>query len=161
MNSLVPSSPTVRRTLTALGVALSLVLGVVTIRAAGAWTAASAPLAVTPATAGEVRAALEQERARSASLRDQLDRLTSSTTELEAALEAAETRITQDAVDADALRVSLVAARERLAQLEASLRAARAAPPAAPAPAAAPSRGDEHDEHADDGEEHEDEPDDD
>jgi septal ring factor EnvC (AmiA/AmiB activator) len=158
MNSLIPTSPAVRRTLTALGVALSLVLGLVTIRAAGAWTAASAPLAVTPATAAEVRATLEQERARSASLQEQLDRLTTSTTELEAALAAAEARITQDGTDADALRASLVAARDRLAQLEASLLAARAP---APAPAAASTRGDDEEEHEDDEEEHEDEHDDD
>lgn len=159
MSSILPSSLTVRRALTAFGVALSLVLGVVTIRAAGAWTAASAPLTTIPATAGDVRAALEQERARSAALSDQLDRLTTSTSDLEAALAAAEARIAQDAADGDALRASLAAARDRLAQLEASLQAARNA--AAPAPGAAAPAGqdgheEEHDEHE---EEHEDDDD--
>jgi septal ring factor EnvC (AmiA/AmiB activator) len=157
MSSILPSSLAVRRALTAFGVALSLVLGVVTIRAAGAWTAASAPLTTIPATAADVRTALEQERTRSAALADQLDRLTNSTSELEAAFAAAEARIAQDAADADALRASLAAARDRLAELEAQLRSARAVPPA-PAPAVAPSGDDEHDDdHEDD--DHEDDDD--
>lgn len=160
MNSILPSSLTVRRAVTAGGVALSLVLGVVTIRAAGAWTAASAPLTTVPATAGDVRAALEQERARSAALGDQLDRLTTSTTDLETALAAAEARIAQDAADADALRASLAAARARLAQLEASIQTARSAAAPAPVPAAAPAGEDGHDEEHEQEEEHEDEHDD-
>jgi septal ring factor EnvC (AmiA/AmiB activator) len=155
------SGSAVRRTLTALGVVLSLGLGIATIRAAAAWTASAAPLEEAPPSIAELNAALQVERARSQFLLAQLDALSASSAELETALAAAEQRIAQDATDADALNASLADARQRLAKLEASLLAARApAPAAAPvAPIAVPTaatRG-AHDEHDDDHDE--DEPD--
>jgi septal ring factor EnvC (AmiA/AmiB activator) len=141
----------VRRGLTVIGVVLSLALGVATIRAAAAWTAAAAPLEEAPPTIAELNAALQLERARSQALLEQLDSLSAGSADLKAALAAAEQRIAQDATDADALDASLADARERLARLEASLRAARAPAPAAPvAPAAAPTPAPGGVEHEDD-----------
>jgi hypothetical protein len=161
MNRLVPSAGSGRRALTAGGVILSLALGLVTIRAAAAWTASAAPLGATPPTAADVRAALELERSRSDALASQLAELASGSAELEAALAAAEEQVALDAAEANTLRASLATARERLAQLEASLRDAANAPSAAAAPAPGEGTASPAEEHDDEAEEEQEEPDDD
>lgn len=116
-----------RRTLVTVGVAVALVTGILTIRAAAAWTAASAPLEVTPASLEQLRAALAAEQDRSQALQQQLDLLTSGSAELSAALEEARARIGTDSDTAATLRASLAEAQKKLGALEASLAAARRA----------------------------------
>jgi hypothetical protein len=128
-----------RRPLVVLGVLLSLFMGAASIRAAAAWTAASAPLAVKPPSVDSLRADLAAEQARSDALLTHLDELSTGSADLSAALGAARDRIAADALQAKALQDSLVAAKAKLAALEKSIRASRArtAVSAAPAPLAA------------------------
>lgn len=136
-----------RRTLVVLAVATALVGGAATIRAAGLWTAASAPLAVPPASLTSITSALAAERDRSAALEEQLRAVSAAAADLQAALAAARDQVATDATTADSLRTDLAAARARLAALEASLRvAARSGATthsgsgaAAPAPAREPN----------------------
>ncbi len=116
-----------RRILTVAGVVLALLLGVATVRAAAAWASSSASLQGSPPPVGALQDALAQEQARSAALQDQLDQLTSGSTDLQSALEAAQTRITTDADQAAQLRAALADAKTRLASLERSIRSASAA----------------------------------
>ena len=129
-----------RRPLVVIGVVLSLVLGVVTIRSAAEWTAASAPLAVKPPSIQQLQADLAAEQARSADLQARLDGLTGDSTDLVAALQAASERIAADATQAAGLQASLKSAQSKLTALERSIRRAQAAAARAPsvaAPAAA------------------------
>jgi hypothetical protein len=142
-----------RRPLVVLGVLVSLLMGVASIRAAAAWTAAGAPLAVKPPSVESLRADLATEQARSIVLLAHLDELSSGSADLSAALGAARDRIAADAVQAKALQDSLVAAKAKLAALEKSIRAARArtAVSAAAAPrAATASHEGSHTEEGDD-----------
>lgn len=123
----------IRRNLVIVGVMSALVLGGATVRAAAAWTAASAPLEQPPAALASIRDALAQERARSAALEQQLGDLTKASTDLAAALEAARAQVTADSGTASTLRASLAAAQAKLTQLQAALKAAQAAQAAAPA----------------------------
>jgi septal ring factor EnvC (AmiA/AmiB activator) len=116
-----------RRPFVVLGVVLSLLLGVATIRAAASWTAASSPLAAKPPSVEALQTTLAEEQSRSAALRAQLEDLTAGSTELTAALDAARSRIAADADQARALQARLKAAKARLASLEASVRRATAA----------------------------------
>jgi hypothetical protein len=109
---------TPRRILTLAGVVGSLLLGLLTIRAAAAWTAGEAPLSIRPPSVADIEASLQSEQARSAALKEDLDRLTAASAEMANALAAAEQQIATDAAEADTLRASLAAARERLATLE-------------------------------------------
>lgn len=113
-----------RRTLVTLAIAGSLVAAGFTIRAASLWAATSAPLSVAPVSVASVQTALEQERARSAALEQQLADLESSATDLRTALDAANAQTGVDQATADELRASLAAAKDKLAKLEASIRAA-------------------------------------
>ena len=117
----------VSRSLVMVGVVASLLIGAASIRAAAAWTAASAPLAVSPASAESLAARLTDEEARSAALQAQLDELRANTADLSGALDTARTRISSDAKTATSLRTRLATAKTRLASLEKSLAAARAA----------------------------------
>ena len=119
-------STSLRRTAVVLGVALSLLLAVVTVRVAASWAASSAPLAEPPASLSSIEAALAGERARSAALQAQLDSLRASSEQLSSALGAANDRLTLDQSTADGLRTSLAAAQQKLATLEAALKAAAA-----------------------------------
>jgi septal ring factor EnvC (AmiA/AmiB activator) len=146
-----------RRAIVTAGVVASIVLGVMTIRAAAAWTAASAPLEVAPASLEQLRAALAAEQNRSKALQDQLDALTAGSAELSAALETARARIGADGETAAGLQASLAAAQQKLASLEASLAAARqalaaqaAAAPAPPPGGATPGPGGTQEPHDDD-----------
>jgi chromosome segregation ATPase len=117
--------PIVRRAATSAGVLLVLFLGIASIRAAAAWTAAAADLEQ-PITTSSLEDQLAVERARSAALATQLHDLVTRSAELEDALAAAEGRITDDADVAAALATQLATARDRLATLEESIRAANA-----------------------------------
>ena len=125
----------IRRTVVVVGVAASLLLGVVSIRAAAAWTAASAPLEAAPVSVASVTDQLAREQARSAELQAQLDDLVARSTELTQVLEAAQARIATDASTAKGMRARLAAAEKKLAILTASLKA-RAAAAGAVAPTA-------------------------
>jgi hypothetical protein len=148
-----------RRSATILGVVASLLLGLVAMRAAAAWTAEAAPLADRPPSVESLQAALRQETARSAALREQLNELTGGSRSLSEALSVAQAQIDADAGEAAALRADLATARDRLAALEASIAAAGATRTVtvvggAPATTSVRSSGDEHED--EDDEEHED-----
>jgi DNA repair exonuclease SbcCD ATPase subunit len=142
-----------RRPFVILGVVLTLLAGAATIRAAAAWTAASSPLVDKPPSVEALQASLAVEQARSADLQAQLDQLTAGSTDLAAALATARERILADAADAEQLRASLSAAKDKLATLEGSIRQARAAANASvaanPAPAVATSVPGDHDDEDD------------
>ena len=131
-----------RRIVVVLGVAAALVAGGATVRAAAMWTAASAPLTAPPASLSSIQNALEQEKARSAALEQQLQDLTSATKGLGVALDAANSQVATDADTAAALRTSLEAAQARLASLQKSLGSGgtttKSSSGSAPAPAPTP-----------------------
>jgi cytoskeletal protein RodZ len=145
-----------RRLLTALGVVAALALGFGSIRAAAAWTAASAPISVAPIPVGSIQDRLDQELARSEAMRTQLDALAARSAEMTTALDAAQARIAADAGHAKALADELKVAKQKLARLEASIAAAKtaaarsAAARNAAAPTAAPTRHGDDDGEIDD-----------
>jgi len=146
-----------RRPLVVLGVIFSLFAGVATIRAAADWTAASSPLVAKPPSIERLQAALAGEQARSEAFRAQLDELAARSSELTAALAAAQDRIAVDISQARDLQDSLKVAKARLATLERSIRRAQSAAGrtatvtvAAPVAAAAPTRVDGGEEAHDD-----------
>jgi len=143
-----------RRTLITVGIAASLLAAGLTIRAASIWAATSAPLSIAPASMTSIQDALDQERARSAGLQQQLADLESSAAQLRGALDAANAQAGVDQTTADDLRASLSAAQQKLSKLEASLRAARAA--AARSAGSAGSGGSGGSGGSDDGGEHDD-----
>jgi septal ring factor EnvC (AmiA/AmiB activator) len=147
-------SVSIRRSLTIVGVALSLVVGFATIRAAAAWTASAAPLTDAPPSVAQLEEALAQEQARSATLSAQIDQLTSTSADLENALKTARDRIATDATQADDMRAALAAAKDRLAKLEAAIRAARTAT-VNTVVVAAPRAAGQSAQHEDDEDEHE------
>lgn len=122
-------STPVRRFLTVIAVAGSLLLGFGAIRASAAWTAAAAPLTVAPVTVDALQARVAEESARSADLLDRLTALTAHADELSVALEAAQTRIGEDTSHATTLAKDLAAAKKKLAALEKSIQAASRAIP--------------------------------
>lgn len=120
------SNPSFRRLLVTVGVAGSLLMAGMTIRAASLWAADQAPLSVAPVSVDSVQEALDQERSRSAALEVQLRELEASTADLTAALQAAQDRVGADELTAEDLRASLMAAQAKLTKLEAALKAAAA-----------------------------------
>ena len=116
-----------RRLITAVGVIAALVLGFGSIKAAAAWTAASAPLSVAPVQVSSIQDRLEVEQGRSADMTAQLQSLAAQSIEMTAALEAAQARIALDADNANALSKELKAAKAKLAKLEASIAKAKRA----------------------------------
>lgn len=114
----------VRRLLTVAAVIAALVLGFGSIRAAAAWTAASAPLTVAPVSVSTLQARLTDEQSRSAVLQQQLQALESQSTDLASALEAANARIDADASHAKDLAAQLKTAKQRLAKLAATIASA-------------------------------------
>ena len=117
----------VRRLVTMFGVIAALLLGYGSIRAAAAWTAASAPLTVAPVPVAELQDRLAIEQARSADLTMQLRALAAQSTDLTTALEAAQAQIAADSDHAKALAAELAAAKKKLAKLEASIARAKVA----------------------------------
>lgn len=134
-----PRTLLIRRLLTAAGVTAIVALGFGSIQAAAAWTAASAPLTVSPATAASLEDDLTFERARSAALVTQLQDLDERTADLEAALAEAQAQIDADTGHASALEDQLAAATTKLTKLDKAIASARkvlAAQAAAARPAA-------------------------
>ncbi|MEO8570455.1 MAG: hypothetical protein ABI553_02030 [Chloroflexota bacterium] len=119
----------VRRSITLAGALAALILGFAAIQAAAAWTASSAPLAATPASAKSIEVRLLDEQTRSANLTDQLATITSQTDDMATALAAAQARIVADGQHADELSSDLAAATKKLRTLEASIRKAAATRP--------------------------------
>lgn len=151
-------SQLLRRVLTIVGVVAALAVGYGSIRAAAAWTEASAPLTVAPVSVSALQAKLADEGARAVALQAQLVALDVRSRELATALESAQTRIDEDTDHAKDLAKQLKAAKKKLARLERSIAAARAAAArsnAAPRQTTTRARSDDDDER--DHEDHEDE----
>ena len=151
----------VRRALTIVGVVAVLALGVGSIKAAAAWTAASAPLTVAPVSVSILEEKLVAEHARSDALLAQLAALDARSRDLETALSAAQGRVIADADHATTLEDQLATAKAKLAKLEKAiakakrdLRARQAAATTTVTRVSARS-GDEHEEEHEDEEEHE------
>lgn len=129
-----------RRAIVTSGVVASLVLGAVTVRAAAAWTASAAPLDAPPVSVTDLTQRLSDEQARSETLELQLVDLTTRTTELSTALDAATKRIGTDSSAAKSLRAQLATAQKKLAALMKSLKTSpRTSSTSAPRPTAAPT----------------------
>jgi uncharacterized protein YlxW (UPF0749 family) len=144
-----------RRPFVVLGVLISLLVGVGTVRVAAAWTASSSPLVARPPSVEALQAALSTEQERSTALKAQLDDLSSGSADLAAALEAARGRISADTAQAAEMAASLKAAKAKLASLAASIRAAQGSATrpgsTSSAPAAATGASHEADREVDDG----------
>jgi peptidoglycan hydrolase CwlO-like protein len=110
-----------RRLLTVVGVVAALLVGYGSIRAAAAWTAASAPLAGAPVPVSTLESRLADEQNRSDALQQQLDALEAQSADLASALQAAQARIDGDASHAKDLVAQLKTAKDRLARLQASI----------------------------------------
>lgn len=102
----------------ATGIGLSLVLAIVTFRAAAEWTAAAAPDTRSPATAQVLQARLTAEQARSAALATRLAQLNLGTSSLATHLAVAEREIARDSAVAADLRASLTATAAKVAALQ-------------------------------------------
>ena len=124
-------APVIRRTVVTVGLAVAILGAGGTILAASQWTASEAPLAVAPVSIESILKALDQERARSAGLEQQLATLERASGDLSGALQAAQDQLTLDATTATDLRAALTAAQNRLTKLEAALKAAAKARAAA------------------------------
>jgi DNA repair exonuclease SbcCD ATPase subunit len=145
-----------RRLITLVGVVAALTIGFGSIQAAALWTAASAPLTVAPVSVATLQSQLADERNRSTAVVQQLAALESQSMDLAAALQAAHAQIDTETTHAANLAAQLKAAKERLAKLEATIKAANKAARARAAAAAAtkvttvsapgPASGGEHDE---------------
>jgi septal ring factor EnvC (AmiA/AmiB activator) len=120
-------APRIRRLATVVAVIAALVVGYGSIRAAAAWTAASAPLSVAPVPVSALQDRLAVEQARSEDLRAQLETLTAQSTEMTTALEAAQSQIVTDTDHANALAKELKDAKKKLTKLEASIAKAKRA----------------------------------
>ena len=165
-----PTRLRIRRLLTVVGVIAVLALGFGSIRAASAWTAASAPLPVAPVSVATLRATLDQEQARSEALASQLRELDARSRDLETALTQAHERIDADVSKAGETEDQLAVASSKLADLERAIAKAKKALAAQAAAAARQARTtsvsqsssrDDDDDHDDDEEDEEDEEDDD
>ena len=143
------ANTSLRRLLVTIGVAGSLLVAGLTIRTASLWAASQAPLSVAPVSVESLQLTLEQDRSRSSALEAQLKELEASTTDLVAALEAAQGQVGADEQIAEDLRGSLKAAQDKLAKLEAALKAAaakRATVTTRTTTTTSPSHGDSGDE---------------
>lgn len=114
-----------RRIAVIVAVVLSLALAGLAVRAAAAWTAASAPLDLPPVSAKTLAQQLSDEQARSASLEAQLSALMNQSTELTYALQMARDRATLDAKTAKDLQAQLEATKKKLAAMQRAARMAR------------------------------------
>lgn len=131
----------IRRTLVTVGVAGSLVVGAVTVRAAAAWTASAAPMEAPPISASDLAGKLSDEQARSAALELQIVDLTTRTTDLATALDSATQRIGTDSTAAKTLRAQLAAAQKKLTAVMKALKAASTTPKTTTSnPTTAPTR---------------------
>lgn len=135
-----PTRLRIRRLLTVVGVIAVLALGFGSIRAASAWTAASAPLPVAPVSVATLRATLDQEQARSAALASHLRELDARSRDLETALTQARERIDADVSKAGETEDELAVASSKLADLERAIAKAKKALAAQAAAAARQAR---------------------
>jgi peptidoglycan hydrolase CwlO-like protein len=117
----------VRRGTTVLAVILALTVGFLAIRVASAWTAASAPLSVSPGSVATLQQQLDAERARTAALTAEIERLVADSDQLSAAVEAARAQIGQESEHTAQVSADLEAAQSRLRDLEKAILDARAA----------------------------------
>lgn len=115
-----------RRLLVVIGVAVSLVAGMVSIRIAADLAIAAAPPPAPPVSMQALQAALQAEQARAAALQDQLDDLLGATDELSTAIDSTDVRLTADGQSAKDLKARLKAAQARLALLTKLLKVASA-----------------------------------
>lgn len=107
----------IRRSVVIAGVALSLVVGLVSIRVAARLAEASAPPPAPPVSIATLTAELDAERSRAAGLQQQLDELLGATGELTAALGATGDQVSLDGLTASQLRDRLKAAESKLAKI--------------------------------------------
>ena len=114
-----------RRLATAIGVVAVMALGFGSIKAASAWTAASAPLSVAPVSVTTLQASLANEHARSQALTQQLHELDARSQDLETALTQANDRIASDTAHATDLEKQLAAAAKKLDTLETAIAKAK------------------------------------
>lgn len=127
-----------RRTLVALGVLASLLVGAASIRAATQLTSTAAPLQP-PVAASSVESELSAAQARSASLQQQLSSLAQQSVQLTDALHQAQDRAHADAATAASLRARLKEAQARLTALSRTTQVQGQVTPATPArPSSAP-----------------------
>jgi hypothetical protein len=115
-----------RRLLVIVGVTISLIAGLVSIRIAADLAIAAAPPPAPPVSMQALLAALQAEQARAAVLQDQLDQLLGATDDLSAAIDSTDVRLTADGESAKDLRARLKAAQARLALLTKLLKVASA-----------------------------------
>jgi hypothetical protein len=115
-----------RRLLVIVGVTISLIAGLVSIRIAADLAIAAAPPPAPPVSMQALLAALQAEQARAAVLQDQLDQLLGATDDLSAAIDSTDVRLTADGESAKDLRARLKAAQARLALLTKLLKVAGA-----------------------------------
>jgi septal ring factor EnvC (AmiA/AmiB activator) len=120
------NQPTIRRSIVAIGLLVTVLAAVATMRGAAMWAATSASLDAPPVAVADLQRALADEQARSAALTDELDQLQAAAAGMHDALSAAEGQMTTDQATADELRTSLEAAQLRLANVEKALAAAKA-----------------------------------
>jgi chromosome segregation ATPase len=162
-----PAALAARRGTTLVAILVAVGIGLLAIRVAAAWAADSAPLSVSPASPDALQGQLEAELARSEQLLAELSRLSSQSSELGTALDAANGRIANDSDHAADLAKELDAAQKKLAQLETEIRNAGARLADQPAPVTAvrtvatQASSDDHGDHEEDGDEDDEEHDDD
>ncbi|MEO8469052.1 MAG: hypothetical protein ABI573_05240 [Chloroflexota bacterium] len=114
-----------RRLTVIMGVIVSLVIGLGSVQIAGSLAAAAAPPTAPPVSIWTLKADLEAEQARSASLQEQLNALLTVSESLSAALNTTSDQVNLDGLTADQLRARLVAAQGKLATVTALLGAAQ------------------------------------
>ena len=115
-----------RRALVVAGVAVSVALGLISIRIAAELTAAAAPPPAPPVSIDELRVALASEQARAGALQQQLDDLLGVTGQLSEALETTGDQVSMDGLTAEQLRDRLQAAEAKLAAVTNLLQQAEA-----------------------------------
>lgn len=147
---MIPMQLVLRRAVVVAAVVLSLAVGVLAVRAAAAWTASSAPLTAAPVSAKTLALQLADEQARSVALEENLSALSSQTTDLAAALQAAQGQIANDAKTARQLEAKLAAAKKKLMALNRSIQLAAARASTAARPSTASSGSGEQEDEEDD-----------
>lgn len=116
----------IRRGAVIAGVALSLIVGVISIQIAADLTAAAAPPPAPPVSIETLKDQLAAEQARAAGLQKQLEDLLGVTGQLTVALDLTQSQVTDDGLTADELRKRLKAAEAKLSAVNKLLRRAEA-----------------------------------
>jgi hypothetical protein len=116
----------IRRAFVVAGVAVSLIVGVVSIEVASSLAAAAAPPPAPPVSITTLKSELAAEQGRSASLQQQLDELKGVADSLSEALSSTSDQVSTDGLSADQLRARLIKAQQKLATVTALLATAQA-----------------------------------